>query len=205
VIHYFVTGAIAELALLRAGEPGVADRPAEFWQEALRLRDLLKFEFFFPEREKFLAELRAELEQQAPGFEAALAGGAEAINEYLTQLRPFHAHRILRPFIEAYHVFAVALQRRSPDSVIDENELLRESLALGRQYVLQRRIGRQESVSRTLFATAAKLARHRGLLATGERPVADERLRFANELRDVIRRVDAIEALVRARQAGIIE
>ena len=31
--------------------------------EAKRIRDLLKFEFFFPDRDTFEAELRAELER----------------------------------------------------------------------------------------------------------------------------------------------
>ena len=60
VIHFFVTGAIAELALLRAAESGVTDRRAEFWNAALALRDLLKFEFFFPDRERFVSELKEE-------------------------------------------------------------------------------------------------------------------------------------------------
>jgi glycerol-3-phosphate O-acyltransferase len=50
VIHFFVTPAIAELALLRAAEPDVADPTSEFWDEAMRLRDLFKFEFFFARR-----------------------------------------------------------------------------------------------------------------------------------------------------------
>src|SRR5206468_2421870 len=61
IIHFFVNGAIAELALLRAAEDGVADPPEEFWDEAMRLRDLLKFEFFFADKEAFREELRAEV------------------------------------------------------------------------------------------------------------------------------------------------
>ena len=64
VIHFFVNPAIAELALLRAAEPGVADPAAEFWDEAMRLRDLLKFEFFFAEKEIFRGELQRELAAQ---------------------------------------------------------------------------------------------------------------------------------------------
>ncbi|MBK7951688.1 MAG: glycerol-3-phosphate 1-O-acyltransferase [Deltaproteobacteria bacterium] len=205
VIHYFVTGAIAEVALLRAAEPDVGNRTEEFWHEALALRDLLKFEFFFPEREQFVSELRSELDRQASGFESALERGPDAISAYLAQLRPFHAHRILRPFLEAYRVVGLALARRPTETPIDEKDLLRECLALGRQHVLQRRIQRQESVSRTLFATATKLARHRGLTETGGTELALQRQRFAEELLSTIRRIDAVEALVRARQAGILD
>ena len=42
-------------------EDGVTDRPAAFWAEAMRLRDLLKFEFFFADKETFRDELRREM------------------------------------------------------------------------------------------------------------------------------------------------
>ena len=205
VIHYFVTGAIAELALLRAAEPGVSDRRSEFWNAALALRDLLKFEFFFPDRERFISELRAELAMHVPSFEHALGEDADAITSVLPRLRPFHAHRILRPFLEAYRVVADALERTPASARIEDAAFLRACLALGKQYTLQGRVARQESVSQTLFATALKLARHRGLCGPGGEDQTDERRAFAAELREDIRRVDAIEALVRARIAGILE
>jgi glycerol-3-phosphate O-acyltransferase len=205
VIHFFVTGAIAELALLRAAEPGVTDRRAEFWNAALALRDLLKFEFFFPERERFLAELRAELALHVPAWERALDEGADAITSLLPRLRPFHSHRILRPFLEAYRVVADALERAPLGAKVEDAAFLRACLALGKQYTLQHRVARQESVSQALFATALKLARHRGLCGPGGEELREQRRAFAAELREDIRRVDAIEALVRARIAGILE
>src|SRR5262245_53971868 len=69
IAHFFVNGAIAELALLRAAEDDVLDFRGEFWAEALRLRDLLKFEFFFAERERFRHELSDEMRFHAPGWE----------------------------------------------------------------------------------------------------------------------------------------
>ena len=204
VIHYFVTGAIAELALLRATEAGVEDPRHEFWDEALRLRDLLKFEFFFAEKELFHGALRRELALHDPAWEKALADGGEAITTLLTRLRPFHAHRILRPFLEAYRVVGDLLEQRDFAEPVDEAALLRDGLALGRQYLLQRRILRGESVSKVLFASALRLARNRGLLDPGGPEQAEARRAFAAALRDAIRRVDAVEALVRARHAGLL-
>src|SRR5262245_21107154 len=51
IIHFFVTGAIVEVSLLRAAEDDVTDRRSAFFDAALALRDLLKFEFFFSERD----------------------------------------------------------------------------------------------------------------------------------------------------------
>jgi glycerol-3-phosphate O-acyltransferase len=205
VIHYFVTGAIGELALLRAAEGDVSDRRAEFWHAALGLRDLLKFEFFFPDREHFVVELRAELALHVPGWERAFDEGADAVTGILPRLRPFHAHRILRPFLEAYRVVADALARRPSGLPLADDAFLRDCLALGNQYALQRRVERPESVSRVLFASALRLARQRGLAGPGGDELAARRRDFALELGQAIRRVDAIEALVRARHAGILE
>ncbi len=204
VIHYFVNGAIAELALLRAAEEGVADRATEFWEEALRLRDLLKFEFFFAEKESFLAEIRQELSLHDPKWEERLEAGADAIAGLLPRIRPFSAHRILRPFLEAYRVVGDALERRDPAEPLDEASFLNDCLALGKQYTLQRHIKSAESVSKVLFATALKLARNRGLTKPGGEELAARRSAFAEELREAIRRVDAVEALVHARRSGLI-
>jgi glycerol-3-phosphate O-acyltransferase len=205
VIHYFVNGAIAELALLRAAEDDVADRASEFWEEALRLRDLLKFEFFFAEKESFLAELRQELSLHDPKWEERLESGADAITGLLPRIRPFSAHRILRPFLESYRVVGDALERRDPAEALDDPAFLNECLALGNQYALQRRIKSDESVSKVLFATALKLAKNRGLTDPGDADLAARRGAFAEELREAIRRVDALESLVQARLSGLID
>ena len=116
-----------------------------------------------------------------------------------------YTHRILRPFLEAYRVVADALERAPANAKLEDAAFLRSCLALGMQYVLQGRVARQESVSQALFATALKLARHRGLCGPGGDDLPDKRRAFAAELREDIRRVDAIEALVKARIAGILE
>ncbi len=202
IIHYFVGGAIGELALLRSAEEAVEDRVAAFWQAAMALRDLLKFEFFFEEKETFREELAREMSLHAADWELHLPKGPAAIAELLRKIRPLSAHRILRPFLEAYGVVADALVALDPEQPVEESAFLGSCLALGRQYALQRRIKRQESVSKVLFATALRLADNRGLLEAGvER--REPRQAFAREIRETIRRADAIEGLVRARRAGL--
>jgi glycerol-3-phosphate O-acyltransferase len=205
IIHFLVNGAIAELALLRAAEDAVADPAAAFWDEALRLRDLLKFEFFFAAKDVFREELRAEIRLHDPEWESRLAQGPAAIAALLRRFRPFSAHRVLRPFLEAYQVVADALVRRPPEAAVAEGDLLRGCQALGQQYVLQRRILSPESVSQVLFATALRLARNRDLVGSGGPDLAERRRLFAEEVRQAIRRVDAIDALVAARHAGLID
>src|SRR5262245_1929932 len=202
VIHYFVNGAIAELALLRAAEDDVRHRYREFEEEALRLRDLLKFEFFFTEKDVFREELAAEVALHDPHWEKAFEAGPVELAELVARFKPLSAHRILRPFLEAYRVVGDALAGRDAALPVEEEAFLRECLALGRQYALQRRM-RQESISKTVFGSALRLARNRGLIEPGAPELAARRRAFASELREVLRRVEAVEALVRARQAGV--
>jgi glycerol-3-phosphate O-acyltransferase len=203
VIHWFVNGAIAELALLRAAEPDVRERGREFWDEALRLRDLLKFEFFFSEKDAFRDEIAAEVALHDPHWEKAFEEGPEALAELVARFKPLSAHRVLRPFLEAYRVVGDTLVRHPVAEPIVEEAFLRECLALGRQYALQRRIARQESVSKVSFASALRLAANRGLTEPGGSELLAARRAFARELGEVIRRVEGVEALVRARQAGV--
>jgi len=203
IIHYFLTGAIAEVSLLCATEEGVEDRPAAFWEAALNLRDLLKFEFFFAEKDVFQTEIRQELGHHVLDWESRLGGGADSILDVLTRISPLHAHRVLRPFLEAYRVVGDVLESHDADESIDEQTFLQECLGLGHQYALQRHIKRQESVSKVLFGTAVKLARNRELWEPGGPELTAARRRFAEEIRAAIRRVNAVEAMVRARLAGI--
>jgi glycerol-3-phosphate O-acyltransferase len=56
-----------------------------------------------------------------------------------------------------------------------------------------------------LIETALRLAGNRGLLEPGPADLAERRRAFAEEIRDVIRRIDAIDALAASRRAGLID
>jgi glycerol-3-phosphate O-acyltransferase len=205
IIHFFVTGAIAELALLAAGEADLADRREVFWDAALRLRDLLKFEFFFPGRDEFRAELREELERQLPEWERRLAEDPEGTEAVVRNLRPFMSHRVLRAFVDGYAVAADALAAWDPERELEEGAFTSAALALGKQYQLQRRIRSAESVSKVLFQNALRLARNRGLLETGAADLRERRLAFQREIREAVRRCEAVDALAASRRSGLID
>jgi glycerol-3-phosphate O-acyltransferase len=202
IIHFFLEGAIAELALLTAADFD-DDRIGAFWREVWRLRDLLKFEFYFADRDGFARRIGEEVGFHRADWERTVSGSRDGTMEVLESIRPFKAHWVLRPFLEAYRVVADALELHDYRRPIDDKQFLIECMALGKQYRLQRRIQSEESVSSVLFATALKLAANRDLLAEGGPEVLDRRAYFALEIRDVIRRIDAIEALSAARRAGL--
>ncbi len=205
IVHFFVNPSIAELALLGAAEDPGGDPIGAFWDETLRLRDLLKFEFFFADKERFRGELRRELSLQDGAWERRLSAGGDAIHELVRSFKPFSSHRTLRPFLEAYRLVGDHLEQRDPDAAWDEARAASQCMGLGRQYVLQRRIRSAASCSRVLIQTAIRLAANRELLEPGPPDLAERRRAFAEEIRTAIRRVEAIDALAASRRAGLID
>jgi glycerol-3-phosphate O-acyltransferase len=203
VIHFLTTGAIGELALLRAADTPIGEGANTFWAEAMRLRDLLKFDFFFSDKEQFQEEIREELSLNARDWERRVNDPDEA-RELLESIRPFHAHRTLRAFFEAYAIVADRLVVAGEDAMGDESELVRECLVSGKQYLRQRRIRSAESVSKTLLQNGVRLAENRQILDGSRDSLSEHRLRFAHELHDTIRRIDAIDALASVRRTGAL-
>lgn len=185
-IHVFVNKAIAEIALIAAAEAREAPLDA-FWTAATNLRDLFKFEFFYPETEEFRTEIAAEVARYDEDWEASVGkGGAETL---LRRLRPHVSHAVLRPFAEAYAVVADVLLSQSEPAIAGEKDVIDNALKLAKQSLLQRRITSEESIGKLMFANAYKLASNRGLLDMDQRDPKGARVRFAKETKDIANRI----------------
>ena len=149
ILHFFLSRAIAGLSRSAAGsEDSVAD-----W--ALRIRDLLKFEFFFRDREAFLSEIEREVRDLSRGEEV----GAEPLEAA--------GPRILLDYLESYWVVSEALRTLSLSrSDIPKSELLVHCHAIGRQLLLQERVSAPELLSNVTFENAIKLLTNRGAAET---------------------------------------
>jgi glycerol-3-phosphate O-acyltransferase len=192
-IHHFVDRAVAELVLL--------SEPADRWDEAMRLRDQLKFEFFFPDKASYRAELCTELERLDPRWETVADGRA-----VLERSELLMANRVLRSFLDAQLVVAERLAARPPRHPIVEKEFLDECGGVGQQMLLQGRLHGPESLSRELFSSAMKLAANLDLIDPGREELAKRRRAFAARLRDVVTRlimIDEIDAASRREAAGV--
>jgi glycerol-3-phosphate O-acyltransferase len=172
-VHHLLTRSILELALIARAESGnhaageAGDHVAErVWEIALRLRDLLKFEFFFDDKQEFRDEVFAEFDLLDPDWRTKTrsAGGAAAV---LEQAHTFFAPRALRSFFDAQYVLARTLASGGDAAFRDTDALVNSCLGIGRQLVLQGEVTQPDSVSKDLYAEAARLADNRGLLAEG--------------------------------------
>ncbi len=205
-IHILVDRAIAETALLAAAENAVTSTdgtvlPVAVRDEALRLRELLKFEFLFSARAQFEKDLADEVRLIGPVEDTNKSADATVVRGLLESADLLLAHLVLRPFLDAYHIVADRLAAYEDESV-DEDAFLTECLEVGKQWELQHRIASAESRSLELFKTALRLARHRELVNGFERrDVAQRRREFADEIATAIRRVNEIGELARRRSA----
>ncbi|CAM2825276.1 lysophospholipid acyltransferase [Mycobacterium intermedium] len=206
-IHILVDRAIAELALVAAAEESSDGTvaPAAVRDEALRLRELLKFEFLFSGRAQFEKELADEVRLIGPAVDTTKSASVADVRRLLESADLLLAHLVLRPFLDAYHIVADRLAALE-DEELDENAFLTECLEVGKQWELQRRIASAESRSMELFKTALRLARHRELVDGSTGPdaedIAKRRQEFADEIAAATRRVNVIAEIARRRVSG---
>jgi glycerol-3-phosphate O-acyltransferase len=192
VIHAFLETSIVELALAHARHSEV-DRVAAFWKQAMRLRDLLKFDFYFADSAAFRANIAEELAWQHD-WEARVAAGGDEIDALLYAKRPLMSDAMLRVFFEAYEIVADVLRDAPAD--VDQKELTDSALGVGRQYVAQGRVRSSESVSTLLFATARQVVSDQDLI-TPAADLAERRIAFRRELRNILRDCSYVEQIAR--------
>jgi glycerol-3-phosphate O-acyltransferase len=203
-VHHLVNRAIVELAIIGLPESATEDGIVEAAEEdALRLRDLLKFEFFFADKRRFRAELAAELDLLDPEWREHV-DTAEAATALLASAGTLVAHRALRSFFDAQLVVARRLVAREPRRAVEREEFIAECLGVGRQMLLQGELHGPESVSAELYGAAMKLAANRDLVDPGREPVRVAREQFLAEVSSTVRRVVRLGALETSQVEEVI-
>ncbi|MDJ0657521.1 MAG: 1-acyl-sn-glycerol-3-phosphate acyltransferase [Xanthomonadales bacterium] len=167
VVHYFLSSALAELALA-AHHPG--DDARAFWRTAMALRDLLKFEFFFKTREQYRRDISDFLGYRYPDWSSTMG-------EVFSTRPPLFGQGILRSFVETYWILARVLDL-AREATRDEQDLIQQCLGQGEEMRLRRLIHCE--ASGPLLSNAVRLAAHRELLAGTD--LAGRRAAFAEEM-----------------------
>ncbi len=196
VIHFFITRAIVEVALVKMGEEDATDVSAATWDYCKRLRDLLKYEFFFPSTREFSDAVEREVAIVRPNWEAERDDfDAKRTLRILRDSKLHLAHRVIGPFLEAYEVVALQLAAREPSRPIDRDSFIAECLGVGRQWWLQGKLHSPESISKELFSGALQLAGNRGLIESGTEDLRRRREEFAAELTEAVRLVQVVRGM----------
>ena len=202
LIHAFLETSIVELALVHAARAAEGERVDAFWAQAMRLRSLLKFDFYFAPSATFRENIAEELTWNQD-WESQLDAGPDAVDALLRAKRPLMADAMLRPFFEAYGVVADVLCDAPTD--ISDKELTSLALGVGSQYAAQGLVRNAESVSALLFATGRQAAADQKLFDPSP-DLRERRRAYMSELRGIIADAERIYELSReqfyARERG---
>ncbi|MGC2653964.1 MAG: glycerol-3-phosphate 1-O-acyltransferase [Mycobacterium sp.] len=194
VIHAFLETSIVELALAHAGHAD-GDRLDAFWTQAMRLRDLLKFDFYFADSAAFRANIAEEMAWH-DNWEARVKADGDEVDAILYAKRPLMSDAMLRVFFEAYEVVADVL--RDAPAEIGAKELTQLALSVGRQFVAQGRVSSSEPVSTLLFATARQVVTDQNLLEPAD-DLGERRDAFRRELRHILHDFDHVAQIARKK------
>lgn len=200
VIHFFVNRAIVEVAVLKAmDEGGDAEAITEHtWEHARRLKDLLKFEFFFPSTRDFAKDVRYEVSLAFPGWEDTNLD-VETVEQSFKDAKLHVAHRVVAPFLEAYTVLFKQLALLDPKMTVESDVLVKKCMDVAQQLWLQHLLHNPESISKDLFKNGLQLADNLGLLEPGDEDLRERRAAVAKELQSYVDKVSVIRHLARER------
>jgi glycerol-3-phosphate O-acyltransferase len=183
IAHHFLDRAMIELALFQLRDADSRDAGPAFWAKIDRLRDLFKFEFFYPPRDEHRAAIESELDRIDPAWAKRLASGDRGVAQLIRRCQPAVGHAILLPFADAYSVIADLLARARPGEEVDDKALLDAALVEGKQAYLLRRISSEAAIGKLLFANGLALTRHMGLTGTATPDSLNARRALLMELR----------------------
>jgi len=190
IIHHFLDKAIIELSILKAREVGDRNAAEVFWEETDRLRDLFKFEFFYPEKQQYRENLKAELQRADPEWKAKLEEGGVKLASLTNRFQPLIGHAVFLPFVEAYTIVLDILSRLEPGHAIDKKSCVEMALKEGRQAYLLRRITSEASIGKILFENGFRMAAGLGLTGETTSETIAERKALLRKFRALSRRME---------------
>ena len=195
IVHFFVNKALIELGLIAVAESEAQGSAADlFWQEVLELRDLFKFEFFYPPTEAFRQEIAAELALLDPNWASELSEGSKGARRLLLRASPHVAHMTLQMYVESYSIAADLLANLAPGETIGTEDFIDRCMNYGKQALLQRRISSEASNLKLLFKNAWDMLTSRNLTDQSLPDYSDARLAQAAALDRLIHRVEISRA-----------
>ena len=190
IVHHFLDKAIIEMSLLKAREDKDKVAADVFWDETDRLRDLFKFEFFYPPKDEYRENLKAELTRACPDWQMKLDQGGVMLKSLTNRFQPLIGHAVFLPFVESYTVVLDILSRLEPGQVIDKKHCVEEALKEGRQAYLLRRITSEASIGKILFENGFKMAASQDLTGETTEETIAKRKALLRKFRALSRRME---------------
>ena len=193
--HHLYQRAFIELALMRLIRVKSKNPNIDFWTEIMAIRDLFKFEFFYPNKAEFSDQIEKQLNYLDPNWQKILTKGPEQVKALLAEQQIFISHVILKTLIEAYKVVAHSLKNLEANREYNESQLLRTCIFYGEELHWKGKIHRLESVSKPFISNGLRLAKNRALIPTDKNDKKKELELWLAELNDLSLRIDHMQDL----------
>ncbi|OAO00267.1 hypothetical protein A8B75_01245 [Sphingomonadales bacterium EhC05] len=194
ISHHFLEKATIELSLLKVIEHQADRDPVDnielFWNEAFRLRELFKFEFFYPEKEAYQEDLVTELNRTDSKWLERIKRGGFALNRMLTRFQPLMSNAVFLPFVESYIIVLEILASLKPGEILGDSEIVDQCLEQGRIAYLLRSITSEASIAKMLFQNGVKLAANIDLTGETTEEIQQDRKSLLQEFRSLSRRME---------------
>ncbi|RMF01590.1 MAG: HAD-IB family hydrolase, partial [Bacteroidetes bacterium] len=197
--HHLYRRAFIELALVPLANQKHDQPRLRFWSTIMALRDLFKFEFFYPEKPVFSDKVEEDLAILSPRWRQLLQADGEEVMELLQQQELLVAPVVLLSYLEAYRVVARQLLLWEDDHEFDEQAFLDACMLTGEEMKWQGEIHRIESVSKPFLKNGLRLARNRKLLPGQRQDHRPAVHTFLEELERLSRHLHVLQELTLAR------
>jgi len=198
-VHHLYSRAFIELSLVKIAHLPVAERSLAFWKDIMQLRDLFKFEFFYPKKPQFTDEIEADLGIFNPDWYQQIFVEGKETNPMLEQQNLLVSPVLLLNYLEAYRVVAHGLQMWNPEEPVDEVKFTDFCLFIGEEMHWQGRIRRIEAASKPLLINGIRLVKNMGLIPTEENTKQQEIQAFITLLEEVARRINHLQGIIIAQ------
>ncbi|MEZ4903849.1 MAG: HAD-IB family hydrolase [Spirosomataceae bacterium] len=198
-VHHLYNRAFIELSLLKIATTPVADRSLAFWTDIMRLRDMFKFEFFYPKKPQFTNEIEIDLAHFTPNWYDELFVKGKKIETLLQSQKLLVSPVLLLNYVEAYRVVAHGLQTWNPEQPLEENKFSDYCLFIGEEMHWQGRIRRIEAASKPLLINGIRLAKNRDLVPTPQDPKQERLNEFVAFLEEVAQRINVLQGIILAQ------
>ena len=150
---------------------------------------MFKYEFFYPAKEEYRANLEAELSRTDVDWQSKLASGGLALRSLANHFQPSVCHAVFLPFVEAYTIVLDILARLKPGEAMNRKECVKLALKEGRQAYLMQRITSEASIGKILFENGYKMAASQKVTAGNSSEIIEKRKELQREFRALSRRM----------------
>jgi len=194
-VHHLYRRAFIEIAIDQIKKKPAKERLIAFWEQMMQLRDLFKFEFFYPDKPTFCDEVEKDLSFLHDNWNGILQAPRGNVWKLLQQQQVITAPAVLYTYVEAYQVVGQALLNWKTAQAFDDKIFIQTCLTLGEELKWQGKIQRIETVSKPFLLNGIRLVKNRDLIPTNKDKKKTKINAFLKELDSIAKSIQRLQEI----------